>query len=218
VPDVCRRLYSTPTLICGCTAVSPVPDVWRCLYSTPTLICGRTAVTIVPDVCRRPYSTPTFICGCTTVSTYVFGCLIPTFYILYLLLYSSVDAQRSLHTSLVASSLHSTYRTCFYTQHSSVDAQRSLHTSLVASSLHTFIAAHHLPCFQGGKECMATLHSSDRDFNLLYILYILHLHHKHFRQFLGPQQCHVLKQFFANIMSLFVHFCEHFRADSIKFS
>ena len=142
----------------------------------------------MPDVCRRPYSTPTFICGCTTVSTYVFGCLISTFYILYLLLYSSVDAQRSLHTSLVA------------------------------SSLHTFIAAHHLPCFQGGKECMATLHSSDRDFNLLYILYILQLHHKHFRQFLGPQQCHVLKQFFANIMSLFVHFCEHFRADSIKFS
>ena len=173
VPDVCRRLYSTSTLICRCTAVSPVPDVWRCLYSTPTLICGRTAVTIVPDVCRRPSSTPTFICGCTTVSTYVFGCLISTFYILYLLLYSSVDAQRSLHTSLVA------------------------------SSLHTFIAAHHLPCFQGGKECMATLHSSDRDFNLLYILYILHLHHKHFRQFLGLQQCNMLRvNTFENIRRL----------------
>jgi hypothetical protein len=94
------RLYSTPTLICGCTAVSTVPDVWRCLYSTPTLTCGRTAVSIVPDVCRRLYSTPTFI--------------------------------------------------WFYAS-----------------------AAHHLPCFQGGKECMATLHSSDRDFTLHYIL---HLH------------------------------------------
>ncbi len=55
------RLYSTPTLICGCTAVSTVPDVWRCLYSTLTLTCGRTAFSIVPDVCRRLYSTPTFI-------------------------------------------------------------------------------------------------------------------------------------------------------------
>ena len=43
------------------------------------------------------------------------------------------------------------------------------------TSTPTLIAAHHLPCFQGGKECMATLHSSDRDFTLLYILYILHL-------------------------------------------
>jgi hypothetical protein len=33
---------------------------------------------------------------------------------------------------------------------------------------YTSSAAHHLPCFQGGKECMATLHSSDRDLILPY--------------------------------------------------
>jgi len=63
------RLYFTPTLICGCTAVSTVPDVCRRLYSTPTLSCGCTAVSTMPDVCRRLYSTPTLICGCTAVST-----------------------------------------------------------------------------------------------------------------------------------------------------
>ncbi len=109
----------------------------------------------MPDVCRRLYSTPTFICGRTAVSTYVFGCLISTFYISYLLLYSSVDAQRSLHTSLVASSLHSTYRTCFYTQHSSVDAQRSLHTSLVASSLHSTV--HIVPASTSTPVCVASI-------------------------------------------------------------
>jgi hypothetical protein len=109
VPDVCRRLYSTPTLICGCTAVSPVPDVWRCLYSTPTLICGRTAVIIVPDVCRRPSSTPTFICGCITISTYVFGCLISTFYISYLLLHSTFICGCTAVSTYVFGCLISTY-------------------------------------------------------------------------------------------------------------
>ena len=73
----------------------------------------------------------------------------------YLLLYSSVDAQQSLHTSLVASPLHSTYRTCFYTQHSSVDAQRSIHTSLVASSLHSTYRT----CFYV-YVCLCSLHST----------------------------------------------------------
>ena len=62
------RLYFTPTLICGCTAISTVPNVCRRLYSTPTLICGCTVVSTVPDVCRRLYSTPILICGCTAVS------------------------------------------------------------------------------------------------------------------------------------------------------
>ncbi len=35
-----------------------------------------------------------------------------------------------------------------------------------------------LALFSGGKECMATLHSSDQDFTFLYIL---HLHCEHFR-------------------------------------
>jgi hypothetical protein len=75
----------------------------------------------------RLYSTPTLICGCTAVSTVL--------------------------------QLH--FRGHFRVH--------------LRTSTPTLIAAHHLPCFQGGKECMATLHSSDRDFTLLYILYILHL-------------------------------------------
>jgi hypothetical protein len=84
-------------------------------------------------------STPTLIGGCTAVST------LPDVYIrLYL-----------------ASSLHSTYHTCFYVY----ACLCGLHSS---SS-----AAHHLPCFQGGKECMATLHSSYRDFTLLYVIFYI---------------------------------------------
>ena len=79
------------------------------------------------DAQRRLYSTPTLICGCTAVSTVL--------------------------------QLH--FRGHFRVH--------------LRTSTPTLIAAHHLPCFQGGKECMATLHSSDRDFTLLYILYILHL-------------------------------------------
>jgi hypothetical protein len=118
VPDVCRRLYPTPTLICGCTAVSPVPDVWRCLYSTPTLICGRTAVIIVPDVCRRPSSTPTFICGCITISTYVFGCLISTFYISYLLLHSTFICGCTAVSTYVFGCLISTFYISYLLLHS----------------------------------------------------------------------------------------------------
>jgi hypothetical protein len=84
-------------------------------------------------------STPTLIGGWTAVST------VPD---VYLCLY-------------LASSLHSTYHTCFYVY----ACLCGLHS---ASS-----AAHHLPCFQGGKECMATLHSSDRDFTLLYIIFYI---------------------------------------------
>ena len=95
------------------------------LYFTPTLICGCTVVSTVPDVCRRLYSTPTFI--------------------------------------------------WFYAS-----------------------AAHHLPCFQGGKECMATLHSSDRDFTLHYIL---HLHLANI----------FVIQASTNILHSTSTFCEHFR-------
>ncbi len=80
-------------------------------------------------------------------------------------LHSCLYKSRRLHMSHLASSLQSqkrsTYYTCFY-----------IYACLCG--LHsTSIAAHHLPCSQGGKECMATLHSSDRDSTLLYML---HLH------------------------------------------
>jgi hypothetical protein len=114
--DAQRRFYSTPTLICGCTAVSTVLQLhfrghFRVHFrtSTPTFICGRTA---------------------TSVSyTYT--------HLLYIL-------------HIVASS--TSMPVCV----------ASIYTS----------AAHHLPCFQGGKECMATLHSSDRDFTFPYILHL----------------------------------------------
>jgi hypothetical protein len=62
-------------------------------------------------------------------------------------------------------------------------------------------AAHHLPCFQGGKECMATVHSSDRDFTFPYILhlhlaniFVIHLYSviNISQTFVGPQQCNML--------------------------
>jgi hypothetical protein len=43
--DAQRRIYSTPTLICGCTAVSTVLQL-HFRTSTPTLICGRTATSL----------------------------------------------------------------------------------------------------------------------------------------------------------------------------
>jgi hypothetical protein len=64
--------------------------------------------------------------------------------------------------STISEKIYSTYHTCFY-----------IYACLCG--LHfTSTAAHHLPCSQGGKECMATLHSSDRDSTLLYML------HQHF--------------------------------------
>ncbi len=67
--DAQRRLYSTPTLICGCTAVSTVLQLhFRghfCVHfrtSTPTFICGRTAMSLF-------YTILTCACRCTAVST-----------------------------------------------------------------------------------------------------------------------------------------------------
>ncbi len=113
--DAQRRHYSTPTLTCECTAVSTVlqlhfrshfrvhfrtstptficgrtamslfytyTHLWMYsgLYSaTPTLICGCTAVSTVPDVCRRLYSTPTLISSSLHftyhICLYVYACL-----------------------------------------------------------------------------------------------------------------------------------------------
>ena len=75
--DAQRRFYSTPTLICGCTAVSIVLQLhfrghFRVHFhtSTPTLICGRTATSTF--ICGRT-ETSTFICGRTATSTFICG-------------------------------------------------------------------------------------------------------------------------------------------------
>jgi hypothetical protein len=100
-----------------------------------------------------------------TFSSYIFVYIFVYIFI-HPRLHSSVDAQRRLCSKPAL--------ICWCTAVSTV---QQLHFRVhFRTSTPTFIAVHHLTCFQGGKECMATLHSSDRDFTLLYILYILHLH------------------------------------------
>ncbi len=135
--------------------VLTVLDVYIRLYSTPTL-CGRATVSTVPDVCRRLYSTPTLISGRTAVSTVPDVCR-------HLYSTPTLICGRTAVSTHVSTWLIST----FYTSYLLLRLRLSVYPSLYAS------AAHHLPCFQGGKECMATLHSSDRDFTLHHIL---HLH------------------------------------------
>ncbi len=100
---------STPTFIWGRTVVSIVLDVYIRLYSTPTLSCGRTAVSTVPDICRRLFlRLHSSVDGQRSLQCQT------SVDVSILRLHLSVDAQRSLHTSLLASSLQSTYHTCFY--------------------------------------------------------------------------------------------------------
>ena len=161
----------------------PSVDAQRCLYSTPTLIYSATASF------SRPFS-------CTFLYTHAFLHLWTHSDASILHLHSSVDVQRSLQCYLrpvlyTFSYIHAyihlwTHRWRLYSTPTLICGCTAVSTVLqlhfrghfrvhLRTSTPTLIAAHHLPCFQGGKECMATLHSSDRDFTLLYILYILHL-------------------------------------------
>jgi hypothetical protein len=175
---------STSTFICGRTATF--------LFYTYTHLWMYSGLYSATATFARPFS-------CTFSYIHVYIHLWTHSDVSILHLHSSVDVQRSLQCYSYIFAVIFVYIFVHPRRHSSVDEHRRLCSiptlicgcTVVSTVLQlhfrghfcvhfctstpTFIPAHHLPCFQGGKECMATLHSSDRDFTLLYILYILHL-------------------------------------------
>ncbi len=188
---------------------------------TPTFICGRytythlwmysglysaTATFSRQFSCTFPYIHAYFICGRT--ATFLF------YTYTHLWMYSGLYSATATFSRQFCVYIYVHPRL-----HSSVDAQRHLYSIVpdVCRRLYstpTFIwfyasAAHHLPCFQGGKECMATLHSSDRDFTLHYILH-LHLENTFAIQ-ASTNILHSTSTFTFKFLHNHPTFSEHFR-------
>ncbi len=169
--------------------------------STPTFICGRTVTSLfytyihlwmysglynVTATTSRPIS-------CTFLYIYAYIHLWTHSDVSVLHLHSSVDVQRFLQCYsyifaaifvyiFVHPRLHPRGPSlALFSRWQRVHGYTSLIRPRLHSSLHSLhstfytLAAHHLPCFQGGKECMATLHSSDRDFTLLYSTFYIYI-------------------------------------------